>query len=152
MFHKHPCFASGRDELEIGNLMNAGSFAPALVLNADFRPLNYFPLSLWSWQDSVKAVCLDRVITISEYEQRINSPSIGLMPIGVLTLPERELVNRVSVTRPVAPGNGENVPMAHHHPTDYMPEGRPKTNRRRGKIIQNETYPPWIPTEVLRYT
>jgi 5-methylcytosine-specific restriction endonuclease McrA len=24
---------------------------PALVLNADFRPLNYFPLSLWSWQD-----------------------------------------------------------------------------------------------------
>ncbi|HEV7286341.1 MAG TPA: HNH endonuclease, partial [Kaistia sp.] len=23
---------------------------PALVLNADFRPLSYFPLSLWSWQ------------------------------------------------------------------------------------------------------
>ncbi|HTW51837.1 MAG TPA: HNH endonuclease, partial [Stellaceae bacterium] len=29
---------------------------PALVLNADFRPLSYFPLSLWSWQDAVKAV------------------------------------------------------------------------------------------------
>jgi len=24
------------------DLMNAGSFAPALALNADFRPLNYF--------------------------------------------------------------------------------------------------------------
>ena len=22
---------------------------PALVLNADFRPLSYYPLSLWSW-------------------------------------------------------------------------------------------------------
>ena len=27
---------------------------PALVLNADYRPLSYFPLSLWSWQDAVK--------------------------------------------------------------------------------------------------
>ena len=26
---------------------------PALVLNADFRPLNYFPLSLLCWQDAV---------------------------------------------------------------------------------------------------
>ena len=32
----------------------------ALVLNADFRPLSYFPLSLWPWQDSVKAVFLGR--------------------------------------------------------------------------------------------
>ena len=24
---------------------------PALVLNADFRPLSYYPLSLWAWQD-----------------------------------------------------------------------------------------------------
>jgi len=34
---------------------------PALVLNADYRPLSYFPLSLWSWQDAVKAAYLDRV-------------------------------------------------------------------------------------------
>ena len=27
---------------------------PALVLNADYRPLSYYPLSLWSWQDSYK--------------------------------------------------------------------------------------------------
>jgi len=26
---------------------------PALVLNADYRPLSYYPLSLWSWQDSL---------------------------------------------------------------------------------------------------
>ena len=34
---------------------------PALVLNADYRPLSYYPLSLWSWQDSIKSVFLDRV-------------------------------------------------------------------------------------------
>ena len=39
--------------------------APTLVLNADFRPLSYFPLSLWSWQDSVKAVFLNRVLVLA---------------------------------------------------------------------------------------
>ena len=38
---------------------------PALVLNADFRPLSYYPLSLWCWQDAVKAVFLDRVNIVS---------------------------------------------------------------------------------------
>ena len=28
---------------------------PALVLNADYRPLSYYPLSLWTWQEAVKA-------------------------------------------------------------------------------------------------
>ena len=32
---------------------------PALVLNADYRPLSYYPLSLWSWQDKVTTVFLD---------------------------------------------------------------------------------------------
>ena len=30
------------------------SVSPALVLNADFQPLSYYPLSLCSWQDAVK--------------------------------------------------------------------------------------------------
>ena len=41
---------------------------PALVLNADYRPLSYYPLSLWSWQDAIKAVFLDRVNIVSEYD------------------------------------------------------------------------------------
>jgi 5-methylcytosine-specific restriction endonuclease McrA len=48
---------------------------PALVLNADYRPLSYFPLSTWSWQDAVKAVFLERVSILSEYEQVVHSPS-----------------------------------------------------------------------------
>ena len=39
---------------------------PALVLNADFRPLSYYPLSLWSWQDSGEGGGdLDRVHVVS---------------------------------------------------------------------------------------
>ena len=42
---------------------------PALVLNADFRPLSYYPLSLWGWQDSIKAVFLKRVSIIENYDK-----------------------------------------------------------------------------------
>ncbi len=41
---------------------------PALVLNADYRPLSYFPLSLWPWQDAIKAAFLDRVSIVAEYD------------------------------------------------------------------------------------
>ena len=42
---------------------------PALVLNADFRPLSYYPLSLWSWQDAIKAVFLERVNIVANYDR-----------------------------------------------------------------------------------
>jgi len=60
----------------------------ALVLNADFRPLSYFPLSIWSWQDTVKAVFLDRVSVISEYDRKIHSPSFEMRLPSVIALKE----------------------------------------------------------------
>ncbi len=51
---------------------------PALVLNADFRPLSYYPLSLWSWQDAIKAVFMDRVNIVSEYDTVVRSPSFDM--------------------------------------------------------------------------
>ena len=51
---------------------------PALVLNADYRPLSYFPLSLWAWQDAIKAAFLDRVSIVAEYETKVHSPSIAM--------------------------------------------------------------------------
>ena len=51
---------------------------PALVLNADFRPLSYYPLSLWCWQDAVKSVFLERVSIVSNYERKIRSPSFEM--------------------------------------------------------------------------
>ena len=62
--------------------------APALVLNADFRPLSYFPLSLWSWQDAVKAVFIDRVNIVSNYDIRVHSPSFEMQLQSVIALKE----------------------------------------------------------------
>ena len=59
---------------------------PALVLNADYRPLSYYPLSLWSWQDAVKSVFLDRVIIVSNYDRQIRSPSFEMKLPSVIAL------------------------------------------------------------------
>ena len=59
---------------------------PALVLNADYRPLSYLPLSLWPWQEAVKAAFLDRVHVISEYEEVVRSPSMELRIPSVVVL------------------------------------------------------------------
>ena len=60
--------------------------SPALVLNADFRPLSYFPLSLWSWQEAVKAVFLDRVNIVANYEHAVRSPSFEMRLPSVISL------------------------------------------------------------------
>jgi 5-methylcytosine-specific restriction endonuclease McrA len=56
------------------------------VLNADFRPLSYYPLSLWSWQESVKAVFLDRVNIVSEYERSVRSANFEMRLPSVVAL------------------------------------------------------------------
>jgi 5-methylcytosine-specific restriction endonuclease McrA len=61
---------------------------PALILNADYRPLSYFPLSIWSWQDAVKAVFRDSVVVISEYERTVRSPTQEIRLPSVLALKE----------------------------------------------------------------
>lgn len=66
--------------------MSATQDCPALVLNADFRPLSYFPLSLWCWQDTIKAVFLERVNIVSEYEREIRSPSFRMRLPSVISL------------------------------------------------------------------
>ena len=59
---------------------------PALVLNADYRPLSYFPLSLWHWQDAIKAAFLDRVTIVAEYQTVVHSPSISMRLPSVVVL------------------------------------------------------------------
>lgn len=67
-------------------LRKTPSGAPALVLNADYRPLSYYPLSLWSWQDTIKAVFLDRVDVVSTYDTVIRSPSFEMRLPSVVCL------------------------------------------------------------------
>ena len=61
---------------------------PALVLNADYRPLSYYPLSLWGWQDAIKAVFLDRVNIVSEYDKVVKSPTFEMRLPSVVCLKE----------------------------------------------------------------
>ena len=77
-------------DFEVNQVENS----PVLVLNADYRPLSYFPLSLWSWQDTVKAVFLDRVNVLSEYEHKIRSPSFEMRLPSVIALKEFVLQSR----------------------------------------------------------
>ena len=60
--------------------------SPALVLNADFRPLSYFPLSVWSWQEAIKAVFLGRVNVVSEYDRTVRSPRWEMKLPSVISL------------------------------------------------------------------
>ncbi len=57
-----------------------------LVLNADYRPLSYHPLSLWSWKDAVTALLLGRVNLVEQYDRVIHSPSTALHVPSVVAL------------------------------------------------------------------
>ena len=73
---------------------------PALVLNADYRPLSYYPLSLWPWQEAVKAVWLDRVQIVAEYEEFVHSPSTAIRIPSVVVLKDYvKPQKRVAFTR-----------------------------------------------------
>jgi hypothetical protein len=49
--------------------------APRSVLNADYTPLSYYPLSLWPWQTAIKAVFLERVDIVAQYAREVHSPT-----------------------------------------------------------------------------
>ncbi|HMT44556.1 MAG TPA: HNH endonuclease [Chakrabartia sp.] len=59
---------------------------PALVLNADYSPLSYYPLSLWPWQTAVKAMFLDRVDVVAHYEREVCSPTARVRLPSVIAL------------------------------------------------------------------
>jgi 5-methylcytosine-specific restriction endonuclease McrA len=59
---------------------------PALVLNADYRPLSYYPLSLWSWQDTIKAIFLGRVHVVAHYDRCVRSPNSEFRLPSVVSL------------------------------------------------------------------
>ncbi len=59
---------------------------PTLVLNADYTPLSYYPLSLWPWQTAIKAVFLDRVDIVENYELEVHSPSLDMKIPSVIAL------------------------------------------------------------------
>src|SRR5262249_41515950 len=73
---------------------------PALVLNADFRPMSCFPLSLLSWQDAVQAVFSKRVSVVAQYDTWARSPSTQIRLPSVVALRNyQSAARRLAFTR-----------------------------------------------------
>ena len=75
-------------------------YCPALVLNADYRPLSYYPLSLWPWQEAIKSAVLNRVTILAEYDQTVRSQRHEFRLPSVVVLKEFvQPQKRVAFTR-----------------------------------------------------
>ena len=73
---------------------------PALVLNADFQPLSYFPLSTWSWEHAVKGVVEETVSVVAEYDAVARSPSTTMRLPSIIALKDyRPAPRHVAFTR-----------------------------------------------------
>ena len=68
------------------DILEKSKLRPALILNADYRPLSYFPLSLWPWQEAIKAVYLERVNVAAEYDEVVRSEKLTLPLPSVIVL------------------------------------------------------------------
>lgn len=71
----------------------SGGF-PCLILNADYQPLSYYPLSVWSWQDAIKAVFLDRVNVVDHYDRVARSANFDMPLPSVVALKDYVTQNR----------------------------------------------------------
>jgi len=45
--------------------------SPVLVLNADYTPLSFLPLSIWSWQDAIRTVLQEKAVVVAEYNNLV---------------------------------------------------------------------------------
>ena len=62
---------------------------PVLVLNADYQPMSYLPLSLWHWQEAVKAVFSGKVTVVDVYPNiTIRSANVQVRLPSVIALRE----------------------------------------------------------------
>ncbi len=56
------------------------------MLNANYQPLSYFPLSVCSWKDAIKAFFLGRVDVLETYAEEVRSPSLSMRIPSVIVL------------------------------------------------------------------
>lgn len=71
-----------------------------LVLNADYQPLSWAPLSAWSWQQALVAVMQDRVVQVKSYDDVLVHSSRETFEVpAVVALKRYRKRKRVSFTR-----------------------------------------------------
>jgi len=59
---------------------------PALVLNADYAPVSFFPLSVWSFERTLRNVLKGRVTVVETYDTVLRSPTFEYVPPSVVSL------------------------------------------------------------------
>jgi len=63
-----------------------GHIPGALVLNADFTPLSYLPLSVWSWQETLRLVLRGAANVVAEHDCFVRSPKMKMAVPSVVVL------------------------------------------------------------------
>lgn len=66
--------------------MNTAPNCPALVLNADYAPLQIWPLSTWDFERTMRNVLKGRVSVVAEYDTVLRSPTMSYRPPSVVAL------------------------------------------------------------------
>lgn len=61
---------------------------PALVLNGDYTPMSYYPLSLWSAEQAIKQMWEGNVDVLATYDVTVRSPSHEFKLPSVIALRE----------------------------------------------------------------
>jgi len=61
-------------------------FPPTLLLNADFQPLSYLPLSTLGWKDAMKAVVEETHVVVANYDIDVRSTKSSIKLPSVLAL------------------------------------------------------------------
>ena len=86
MFHADLIEKTARFRSHLDDPARHPASCPALVLNADYTPLSYYPLSLWPWQTAIKALFLERVDIVASYDREVHSPSLDMKIPSVIAL------------------------------------------------------------------
>lgn len=71
---------------------------PALLLNADYRPLSQYPLSILCWQDAVKAAFQDKVEIVASYDLPIRAVGWSMPAPAVVVLRKYVSARRAMAT------------------------------------------------------
>lgn len=66
--------------------------SPALVLNADYTPLSHIPLSIWYWQDALRAVISGKAVAVCVYNRKVRSVSTEFSLPSVIALKEYQRI------------------------------------------------------------
>jgi Restriction endonuclease len=67
---------------------------PALVLNADYRPVRTYPLKRYSWRKSIEQFLAGRVTVVAEYDRVVRSERMEIRIPSVVALNRYENLDR----------------------------------------------------------